>query len=203
MSKYLFFSCFLICILAKLPAQENSSGSVNVKIVDASNKQVEFVNVILKKATDLSFVKGELSDSTGQCHFEKIKFGKYLIEASFIGYATVTTEAFTIDSVHSVLNLNPVILQPNVKGLKEVTVSSQVSFIERSENKTVLNVENSAVSSGSTAFDVLKRAPGVAVDKDDNIIVKGKSGIIVLMDGKQTYLSGDQLNNLLKNMPSE
>jgi outer membrane receptor protein involved in Fe transport len=75
-------------------------------------------------------------------------------------------------------------------------------FIEQQIDKTVVNVENSVVSAGSTAIEILEKSPGVTVDKDGNISLKGKQNVMVMLDGKPTYMSSSDLANMLRNMQS-
>src|SRR5205085_1416030 len=74
--------------------------------------------------------------------------------------------------------------------------------IENKIDKTVVNVDASPSNTGLSALEVLEKSPGIVIDNNDNISVKGKSGVIILIDGKQTYLSGQDLANFLRNMPS-
>ena len=88
------------------------------------------------------------------------------------------------------------------KSLGDVTVNSKKPFIETKIDKTIVNVEASPTSAGATALEILEKSPGVTVDNDGNISLRGKAGVIVMMDGKQTFLSAADLANLLKNMPA-
>jgi len=88
------------------------------------------------------------------------------------------------------------------KGLAGVTVTAKKPFIETKIDKTIVNVDASPTSAGSTALEILEKSPGVAVDQDGNISLRGKQGVIIMMDGKLTYLSAADLANLLRNMPA-
>jgi outer membrane receptor protein involved in Fe transport len=66
----------------------------------------------------------------------------------------------------------------------------------------VVNVENSIVSAGSSAMDVLERSPGVNIDQNDAISLRGKAGVIIMIDGKPTPMTGADLANYLKGLPS-
>ena len=88
------------------------------------------------------------------------------------------------------------------KSLGVVTVTAKKSFIERKIDRTVINVESSSIAAGSTAMEVLEKAPGVIVDKDGNISMSGKSGVLVMIDGKQAYMSPGDLAQLLRTMQS-
>jgi len=83
-----------------------------------------------------------------------------------------------------------------------VTVTGRKPFIQKLSDRIVVNVENSIVSAGSTAMDVLERSPGVNVDQNDNITLRGKSGVIIMVDGKPTPMTGSDLANYLKGLPS-
>lgn len=87
--------------------------------------------------------------------------------------------------------------------LQEVTVKSKKQLIEINKGKIVLNLQNSALTSGVSAFDALKKLPGITIGQDDNILLRGTSGINVMIDGKMTYLSGKQLTIMLQGMSAE
>ena len=75
-------------------------------------------------------------------------------------------------------------------------------LIERKIDRTVINVDAAISNEGSTALEVLEKSPGVTVDKDGNISLKGKQGVMIMLDGKPSYLTGPELANLLRSMPS-
>ncbi|MCK7553885.1 TonB-dependent receptor [Chitinophaga sedimenti] len=103
---------------------------------------------------------------------------------------------------NAALSLPALVLGEEAKNLKEVSVTARRPFIEQKADKMVVNVENSIVATGGTAMEVLEKAPGVQVDKDDNISMKGKGGVIVMIDGKPSNMSSQDVAQLLKNMPS-
>jgi iron complex outermembrane receptor protein len=86
--------------------------------------------------------------------------------------------------------------------LKEVKVIAKKRMIEQKIDKTVINVDAAISNAGTTALDVLEKSPGVLVDKDGNISLKGKQGVMIMIDGRPTYLSGPELANLLRGMES-
>lgn len=95
-------------------------------------------------------------------------------------------------------------ISPKLNQLKEVSITAKKPFVEHRADKTILNVENSISASGSTALEVLERAPGVTIDRqNEQIKLNNKSGITVLIDGKTSFLSGADITMLLSNMSSE
>jgi len=179
------------------------SGKITIKTTETNGHPIPFANVLLRKAKDSSLVKGELSSQEGSATFDKVEAGRYFIQANLMGYTNASTSVFSIDAQHKLVQLPTLTLSPASKTLEGVTVSAQKPFIERKNGATVLNVESSLAASGGTALDVLKRAPGVQIDKDDNVILQGNQGATIMLDGKLTYLSGEQLANLLRSLPAE
>lgn len=148
---------------------------------------------------DSSVVKATATDAQGQFVFEKIKAGSYLLTATAIGYQKGYSAVFEANGSVSVL-----VLQETSTQLKEVQVVTKRPFVEQQLDRTVVNVANSIVGSGSTALEVLTKAPGVTVDFQRELIeLRGKEGVVVQLDGKQSYLSGADLVNMLRAMSSD
>lgn len=203
MNKLILTGCLLLCVISSLFAQQAPKGKVLIKITDAAGSPLPYASVAVRKAADSAVVKGQMSDAEGNCAFEHIPEGSYFIHATQMGYAEKRSEVFRISTGHPQVNLKPLLLEKASRDLKAVDVVAQKPFIERSEGKTILNVESSVAAAGNTAMDLLRRAPGVSVDKDENLVIKGKQGVTVMLDGKITYLSNEALAELLKSMPAE
>ncbi|MGN7721649.1 outer membrane beta-barrel protein [Chitinophaga sp. 22620] len=193
-------SILIIILLAALNtvfAQSN----VSVKITDVSGNPLPYASVAVRKSTDSSLVKGQMSDADGKCLFEKIAAGSYYLEVSQMGFTAKKSSVFQVKD--AAVDLKALALEAAPKSLKGVEVTAQKPFIERSEGKTILNVESSVAAAGNTVLDLLRRAPGITVDKDENLVMKGKQGVTVMLDGKLTYLSAEALAELLKSMTAE
>jgi hypothetical protein len=85
--------------------------------------------------------------------------------------------------------------------LKEVAIQSRQPVILEKADRTIVDVEKMNTT-GDNALDVLKRAPGIRLDKDENIVIKGRTGVNIMIDGKMTYMSGLQLTTYLKSLPA-
>ncbi len=83
-----------------------------------------------------------------------------------------------------------------------MVVTARKPFIEQKIDKMVVNVDAAVTNAGSTVLEVLEKSPGVTVDRDGQIALKGKQQVMVMMDGRPTYLAPQELANLLRNMPS-
>lgn len=194
----LLLSIFLYAIHANA---QDSTSTISGKIVDAKNAPLEFVNVVLLNASDSSLVKAAVTDEQGAFVFDQVLPGDFRLLLSQVGYKKTYTDVFKKEEAYK--KLDPIKLEEDAKTLQEVEITNKRPLIEHKPGKTIVNVENSIISSGGTVYDVLKRSPGVLIDKDGNITYKGKSSVMVMIDGKLTYLSGEQLTNLLKSMPSD
>lgn len=175
--------------------------AVKGKIIDNNSKAVNAASVSLLNSEDSSILKTVLSDEAGNFLIENNTGGNFLISASAVGHQKIYSSAFVIFE-NNISVLNTIALVPVEKTLDNVSVVAKKAFIERKLDKTVVNVEASITSAGSTAMEVLEKSPGVSVDKDGKISLKGKQGVIILIDGKQTYMGAQDLANYLQAMPA-
>lgn len=182
-------------------AQTSLAGKVNGS-VHFAQKAVESASIGLLRAKDSSVAKMSVSDKNGAFEIENIKAGKYLVSVQALGHARYYSSSFEISADRPVHMLNSIELTPAAGNLAAVTVVSQKPLVEQKIDRTVVNVEASVTNTGSTALEVLEKSPGISVDKDGNISLKGKTGVQVFVDGRPTYLSGQDLANMLRNMQS-
>ncbi len=171
-------------------------------VKDAASKTIHSATVSLFKLSDSSLVKFAPTNKNGEYEFLGIAEGKYFVAASNVGYGKVISVVFEISSSNPSVNLPALIMSEQSKDLSGVTVTAKRPFIESKIDKTVVNVDASPTSAGATALEVLEKSPGVTVDNDGNISLRGKAGVIIMIDGKPTYLSSTDLATLLKNMPA-
>jgi hypothetical protein len=197
---------FLVTIFSvsrEAPAQTKLPVSkITGQIVDGQRKPLDFATIILAKAADSAMIKTSMTDLQGKYLFENIPAGNYVITATMVGYKKVKSKTIHITSANPIVQVEELQTTMDSRNLKEVSIVAQKPFIERKMDKLIVNVENSSVSAGSTAMEVLEKAPGVTVDKDDNISMKGKQGVLIMLDGKQTYMSSADVANMLRNMQS-
>jgi outer membrane receptor protein involved in Fe transport len=169
-------------------------------VLDHKRQPVEFSNVVLYKTADSATVSHAVTDAEGRFALAlRNPSGEYYITASYVGYITYRSESFNVSRN---LALDPVILTEDAQTLNAVTVTARKRFVEQHADKMVINPEASITTASENILDVLAKSPGVIVDKDGNISIKGKSGIAVLIDNKPVRLSGEQLAAMLRNMQS-
>jgi outer membrane receptor protein involved in Fe transport len=184
-------------------AYAQSSGTIRGKVADATGKPVEFATVLLLHAPDSSLAKGAISDASGVFLFDDIKYGKYSVKVKMLGTKEAVSPAFELSESNKNVSLKTLELQADDKVLGEVVVEAQRPMIEQQIDRMVVNVEGSILASGGTALEILQKSPGITIDGNDNISMKGRQGVMVMIDGKQTYLSSQELANLLRSMSAE
>jgi iron complex outermembrane recepter protein len=179
-------------------AQQNP-GRIVGTVTAESLKPIEAATVTLLSSTDSSLVKMGVSDQSGTFVFEGIAEGKYLVLVSAVGYQPHYSSAqISADTFNAIMKT--IQLRPLAESMAGVTVTAKRPPIEVKAGKTVVNVDASPTNTGLNVLEILEKSPGVAVDNEDNISLKGKNGVLILIDGKQTYLSGAQLAAFLKSI---
>ena len=178
--KKFFLGIFLLCSFGV------SAETIKGTVVNERGEAMPFVTISVL-AQDSSLLTGTITDDDGKYEIEisSPSWGGRvgLIQASYVGYQT----AFGGPDF---------VLREETERLKEVEVKAKKPLIERQMDKLVVNVSASPLSAGSNGNDILRRAPGVRIDKDGNITVNGKS-VEIWVDGKPSYLSGQQLKAML------
>ena len=187
------------CFFTKANAQ---TGEVYGNVKTTDNKPLEAATISLLKAKDSSLIKIAVADKAGAYRFENIHYGNYIIQAEALGYDKSMSKIFDLTEAHPAIAVDNISLVSGTKVLAGVNITAQRPLIENKIDKTVVNVDASPTNTGLSALEVLEKSPGVTVDNNGNISLKGKQGVVILVDGKPAYLSGDNLTNYLKNLSS-
>jgi hypothetical protein len=196
--KFFFVSSALL--LASFSTFAGSTdGHIKGKVFDkTSGKPIEFVAVILSSLPDSAVKSTLVTDSTGNYVFN-VPAGDYFVSTQMVGYKVAKTPKVSVVAKQEKI-VAPIALE-NFE-IKEVTVTAKRSFIEQKADRTVMNIDGSVSAAGESAYELLKKAPGVYLDKDDNIILRGKDGVMVMINDKPTHLSAKDLANYLKGVQS-
>jgi iron complex outermembrane recepter protein len=189
----IFFAC------SHAFSQNNSSIKGAVK--DVNNKPLQSVSVSLLNAKDSSLVKTDISNVAGDFEIYTSKQGSFLLSYTIVGFEQFYSAVFEAKNGGNV-NAPTAILKRVDGKLKEVTIVTKKPMIEVKADKTVFNVEASINATGSNALELLQKSPGIQVDNNDNISMKGKTGVRVYVDGKMTQLDTKDLAAYLKSINS-
>lgn len=172
------------------------------RLVDEKEKPVSYAGIYLFKSTDSLKVGTAMTDSLGYFQLNGVPKGSYKVKVSYIGYISYSSHLLDLSGLHQVLSLGKIKLLEDNQLLRTVEIAASRPLIEQRLDKMVMNIENSILSQGSTALELLSKAPGVTIDDSGAISLKGRPGTTVMINGKLTYLSGSQLANLLRGTAS-
>ncbi|MFD2720281.1 outer membrane beta-barrel protein [Hymenobacter monticola] len=201
------FSASLLLLATSLLANTNQAQAqaptdVRGAVQSAGNSPIEFATVTLHRAKDSTVVKTEFSDAKGLFQFERAAAGRYLVSAAQVGFERRWSQPFEANG--QPVELPALTLATSAATqLKEVKVVGQKPLYEREADRTIVNVEGSTLAAGNTSLDVLRRSPGVTVDGNDNLALRGRQGVLVLIDGKRQPMTGTELAEYLRALPAE
>lgn len=172
---------------------------ISGSVTDQQGNPMIAAGIILQLKSDSSIVKTALSDDKGEFILADIKEGQYYLQATYVTYIPFVKE---VNVNNSDLTVGRISLVAGDKVLQSVEVVAKKAFIEQQIDRVVVNVHSLISNEGANALEVLAKSPGVMVDENGNITFKGKSGVMVLIDDKPTYLSSENLATYLKSLPS-
>jgi hypothetical protein len=170
-------------------------------VYGADKEPSQFSTVVLMN-NDSVFMKGTLSNNDGSFLFDKMEPGSYFIMVRNLEFNTFISKPIIIENDKSVA-LDTIRLETKVTGLAEIVVKGEKALIEVRPDKMVYNVAVSVNASGNNGLELLSKTPGVMVDMDKNIVLQGKSGVRIYINGRPSRLSGSDLTNMLESMRSD
>lgn len=173
--------------------------TIKIIVLNQKGLGIENATVQLLTATNQNLIKAAVTDKNGIANFTEPTAGEYVFSASAIGYNTQKTVLLSSPFANKTITIN---LPAAEKSLGDVTVVGKKQFIQQVQGKTIVNVDAAVTNAGTTVLEVLEKSPGVIVDKNGGISLQSKANVLVMIDDKQTYLSGTELSNLLGNMSS-
>ncbi len=194
------YTLLTVLIIALIGQAQTAKTQISGSVIDGSQKTIEAATIALLRAKDSSIAKYSVADKNGNYVFENIANGKYLVMISASGHQKGYTESFEVSELKPVVNLKTLELIPASRAMTNVIVTAKKPLIEHKIDRMVVNVEAAITNAGNTALEVLEKSPGVSVDRDGNISLKGKEGVMILIDGRPTQLGGTDLANLLRSM---
>ncbi len=171
----------------------HNAGSVSGTIVDANGVPLEYATIFVKKTADSLTAQYGITGSDGKFLLEDIPFGTYYLEIQYMGYKTTTSAPFTISKNNAVYKMDKFKMTDKTTDLETVVIRAQRDMLQSNLDKTVYNVESSISSSGQTAVEVLEEIPSVSVDIEGNVSLRGSENVTILVDGRATNLTLDQI----------
>jgi hypothetical protein len=170
-------------------------------VKDGQNEPIPGATVRLHRTTDSLLVQATTTTSNGKFEFKDLAAYRYYLRISSVGSTPYFGGSLTVDDRHSSLVLPAIVLSSSQTTLQEVQVVTKRPLLQQDIDKTIVHVEALIGSAGNNTLEILEKTPGVTVGMDGEISLNGKSGVLVLIDGRQTYLSGQDLAAYLKSLP--
>ncbi len=187
---------FLLCVQWSIGQEAAITGTIS----DESGAPVSFATTYLETSEDNTLIKAVISDADGKFTFKNISEGEYVVKVTSVGFEDYRSQPFLYSG--GALELFPVTLISKAETLEEVNIIAEKPIVEVKADKTVFNVDKTINAIGSTGFELLRKAPGVIIDNNNSIIVEGKAGVQIYIDGRPSVLRGQDLINFLETLQS-
>nr|WP_068892155.1 TonB-dependent receptor [Pedobacter panaciterrae] len=194
----IFIFAFLISLSA---LGQVSPGVISSTVKDAKNEAVSGATVSLLKATDTAVITSRTTDIDGKFQFNNIGKGAYLLKITAVGMKGFNSSPLHLEENKSIALPVIILLPAKSTELAEVVIKAKRPLIQMEIDKTVVNVDAMISSASSNTLEVLEKTPGIVINSSGDITLNGRSGIMVLIDGRSTYMSGQDLTLYLKSLP--
>lgn len=191
----------LVTFLTSYSFGQNKGVTISGLIKDKADKSaLSYVNVVLKTEIDSAFVTGTVSNEEGRFTLSNIKPNNYYFEISFIGYVT-KRQSIYVGSLSEFLDIATIDLEEDIKTLGEVVISAKQDEVGGKMDKKTFTVEDNISQSGGSVLQTMQNLPGVTI-QDGKVQLRGNDKVTVLIDGKQTALTGFGSQSGLDNIPA-
>lgn len=179
----------------------NSTAEVVGQIVDTDGEALPFATVQLLDASDSSMVEGLFSDEHGEFRFKGVSEGIFHVEVRYTSMESFSSGSFRVGEGERMV-LETIVLQEGGMELEAVAITARKSLISVKPDMMVFNVGESKTAIGANALELLRKAPGVTVDNQDAVMLQGKSGVRIYIDGKPSPLTASDLSSMLRSLPA-
>ena len=188
-------AALLVALLA-LASVARAQVSVGGTVQDGAGHGLPFATTVLVHLPDSAVAASQTTTELGAFRFEQVAAGRYCLKALALGYApgrvlvAVGSQAVQVPALR---------LAATATALKEVVVQGRPPMLEQRVDRTVVNMDR-LNTAGDNALEALKKIPGITLDRDEHLQYRGSTSVLVLIDGKQSYLTGEALSQYLKSV---
>ena len=180
------------------------TSSIKGRIIDSKTQEkLMFVNCVLTDSkNNAKQIDGVAADTNGVFVFKNIKKKDMILSISFVGYKRKDIEIKASMLKDNILDLGDIAIEQTSEGLQEVEIIALKDRIKLDADKMTMNIDKNTASSVTNAFELLKKAPGISIDNDDNLKLNGKGGVLIQFQGRDMKLPWKSLVQILKGIPS-
>lgn len=177
------------------------SQSIKGKLVDlVDSKPLAGATLTLVSLKDSTQSRRGLADSSGRFVFQNLPVDSFFVKVGYVGYEEYKQIVATNDST-PVIDLGTLFIPKSTKSLTDVTVVSKVPPVQQKGDTTQFNASQFKVNPDATTEDLIKKMPGITVDKDGTVTAQGETVKKVTIDGREFF--GDDATAALRNLPSD
>ncbi|HOZ98272.1 MAG TPA: TonB-dependent receptor [Niabella sp.] len=201
MNKIRLFFVLISIIVASVTSAQVSFVTISGVVKSKADKSaLPYVNVVVKTEKDSAFVSGTVTNDEGRFSIANIKPGNYRLEVSFMGFEEKKQPLF-VGSLSPFLDIPVIELEETLTTLEGVIVSAKASDLSTKLDKKIYSVADNISQNGGSVLQSMQNLPGVTV-QDGKVQLRGNDKVTVLIDGKQTALTGFGSQTGLDNIPS-
>ena len=192
----------VICTTAFLSTFAQISNAVISGVVrhEQTKELLPYVNIVVTDSDD-SFLTGTITNEKGIFTIEGLSTGDYSLKVSFMGFAEQTIP-FHVGRLNNFLNLGNISLVESATQLDELTVTATRMEVASAMDKKTFAIEDNISQQGGSVLQVMQNLPGVTIDRDGKIFLRGSDKVTILIDGKQTAITGMGSQSGLDNIPA-
>ena len=195
MKRAIILLATILLTINTLIAQHTITGTL---ADDATNEKLAFVNVGLIRTADTVYVSGTASNDKGFFKLEHVRNGQYILQITAIGYENYKNILDVTDDI----DLGVIKMHEGAVRLDEVVIIESKPLFANEGEKTLYNVSDDPSIQTGTASDALQNAPGVEVDVEGNITLRGVSSVEIWINGKPSHLTEENLKTYIQQLPA-
>ena len=196
------YSYTILLLLFTLCINAQKTITITGQILDQETKEtLPFVTISVNDETTNKIITGAISDDAGRFEIKNLAIGKYTVNISYIGFRTVK-RTITSGGLNPIFDLGKIELIASAESLDEITIEAKRATVNAALDKKSFSLTDNIAQSGGSVLDAMKTMPGVAFDQDGKVVLRGSDKVVVLIDGKQSSLTGFGNQKGLSNIPA-
>jgi hypothetical protein len=196
----IFFMCFLLLAESSSLYAQSGTGKLTGTILNESGEFLTGATVSILTKNDSLVMATIQSGEKGGFQFFSLRADTFLLRISFTGFMDYVSFPISMND-SSTVRLPVIVLKAETKALAEVTIVIKKPLLEQDLDKTIVNVDAMVGSASDNSLEVLSKTPGVTIDENGALALNGKTGVLVLIDGRPTYMSSQDLAKYLRSLP--
>jgi outer membrane receptor protein involved in Fe transport len=183
-------------------AQAQVTITITGQIIDQETKEtLPFVSVSVNDEATNEIVTGTITDDNGRFEIKDLATGKYIVKITYLGFETVERKIAS-GGLNPIFDLGKIELKSSAEALDEVTIQAKRATVNSALDKKSFSLTDNVAQSGGSVLDAMKTMPGVAFDQEGKVVLRGSDKVVVLIDGKQSSLTGFGNQKGLGNIPA-